>query len=123
MATSSITRSFVIDNEEQAERFINALEASKQEAPIKYKHTPNDELLAFMSRIKKGIKMTYLEKLRRDNNLDLHTLAFVLHMSTQEYVECEQGNVIPTDVIAVLADIYQISCEELLNGQIGSLKK
>ena len=65
--------------------------------------------------------MTYLEELRNINGLDTHTLAFCLGLSDEKYVQCERGNVVPVKTINRLVEIYGVSYEELLFGQIKSL--
>lgn len=59
MATSSITKNFVISGKEQVERFVNAIEESAKNRPV---HTPvaakeikgEDELRKFMKEWKKA---------------------------------------------------------------------
>jgi pyruvate-formate lyase-activating enzyme len=68
MATSSITRNFIISGQEQVERFVNALEESAQNRPIR---TPvhakfietEDELRDFME----FRKMKEQERTHADN--------------------------------------------------------
>ena len=56
MATSSITRNFVVEGEEQVELFANAIEESYQESltrkkePIELHELKGDELAAFTRR-------------------------------------------------------------------------
>lgn len=64
---------------------------------------------------------TYLEELRKANNLEVHTLAFCLGLSAGEYLKCERGNHIPVEVINRLVKIYGVSHENLILGQIKSL--
>ena len=64
---------------------------------------------------------TYLEELRKANNLEVHTLAFCLGLNDGKYLECERGNRIPVEVINKLVDIYGVSHENLILGQIKSL--
>lgn len=64
---------------------------------------------------------TYLEELRKANNLEVHTLAFCLGLNDGRYLECERGNRIPVEVINRLVKIYGVSHENLILGQIKSL--
>ena len=56
MATSSITRNFVVEGEEQAEMFANAIEESYQESlvrkdvPIEFHELKGEEINEFMKR-------------------------------------------------------------------------
>ena len=56
MATSSITRNFVVEGEEQVEMFANAIEESYQESlvrneePIEFHELKGEEISAFMKR-------------------------------------------------------------------------
>ena len=64
---------------------------------------------------------TYLEELRKKYDLDIHTLAFCLGLSDGKYLECERGNRIPVEIINKLVEIYGVSHENLIFGQIKSL--
>lgn len=64
---------------------------------------------------------TYLEELRKKYDLDIHTLAFCLGLSDGEYLKCERGNRIPVEIINKLVEIYGVSHENLILGQIKSL--
>ena len=64
---------------------------------------------------------TYLEELRKKYNLDVCTLAFCLGLNEGTYLKCERGNRIPVEVINKLVDIYGVSHENLILGQIKSL--
>ena len=56
MATSSITRNFVVEGEEQVEMFANAIEESWQESlvrkeePIEFHELKGEEITEFMER-------------------------------------------------------------------------
>lgn len=61
MATSSITKNFVVSGKEQVERFADAIEASAQNRPVRipvsatFLTDPND-IREFMRRVKKRQK-------------------------------------------------------------------
>ncbi len=61
------------------------------------------------------MKFNRLKELRTDNALSLEQVATILNISEQTYNDYEMGiNLIPTEMIIVLADFYNVSIDYIV---------